>query len=86
MSHEITCKPWETMGVHIFMLSKQNYLSLIKDYSIKFPRVKQTEVLLANHLIKGHKIVFAECGLPKKIMSNVGADFVLETFQEFCRG
>ena len=41
--------------------------------------------LSADNLIRIVKIVFAEFGLPKKILTDAGTNFILEHFTQFCR-
>ena len=41
--------------------------------------------LAADDLVQIAKMVFAEYGLPEKIISNAGRNFTLDTFRELCR-
>ena len=54
-------------------------------YYSRLPIIKKTKGFLADSLILVCKIIFAENGLPKIIMSDVGSNFVSERFKEFCR-
>ena len=47
--------------------------------------MKKVESMLAKDLICTAKVVFAEFGLPKKLVSHAGTNFVSEQFKEFCR-
>ena len=67
---------------HIYF-TLQNYLCIV-DYHNNFPIIKKTEYLLADSLILACKIIFLEYGLPRKIMSYTGSNFMSETFEKFC--
>ena len=69
--YELPCWPWEVVSAGIFM---------IVDYYGKFPVVKKVDRLAADD-----KMIFAEYGLPKKIISDAGTPFTSETFKKFCR-
>ena len=43
------------------------------------------EGLSAKNLTNAVKIIFAKYGIPQKIMSDAGTDFVSDRFQKFCR-
>ena len=49
------------------------------------PVIKKVESQSAKDLIQAVKVVFAEFGLPKKLVSDAGMNFVSEQFQDFCR-
>ena len=55
------------------------------DYNSKFPVVKRLEGLSAESFINTLNIIFAEYGIPKKIMSDVGTNLVSDRFQQFCK-
>ena len=55
------------------------------DYNSKFPIIKRLEGLSAENLTNAGKIIFAEYGIPCKIMSDAGTNFVSDRFQKFCR-
>ena len=68
----------------MFTLHNKNYLCIV-DYHSKFPVFKQMEDLSADSLIVTCQIIFAEFGLPKKIMLDSGGNFILDKFKTFCR-
>ena len=39
----------------------------------------------AGNLILACKIIFLEYGLPRKIMSDAGSNFISENFEKFCK-
>ena len=59
--HDMPVRPWDVFGI---------------DYHSKFLIIKKTEDLLADSLILTCKITLAENGLPKKIMSDSGGNFI----------
>ena len=67
----------------MFQLNNKNYLCVI-DYHSKFPVVKKMEGLSADSLISAFKAVFSEYGIPKKIMSDAGGNFISEKLKNFC--
>ena len=72
-------------GVDIFTLHNKNDLCLV-DYTRKFPIIKKTEDLLADSLILACKVFnFLEYGIPRKIMSDAGGNFISEKFEKFCQ-
>ena len=60
-----------------------NYLCIV-DYDSKFHVVKRLEGLSAENLITTVKVIFAEHGIPYKVISDVGTNFVSDKFQKFC--
>ena len=68
----------------MFTLKNKHYLCIV-DYHSKFPVIKKTEHLSADSLILISKVIFAEYGLPKKIMSDSGGNFVSDKFKTFCK-
>ena len=77
---EIPGKPWEVTEADVFTLQNNNYLCIV-DYHSKFPVIKMMKDLLADSLILECKIIFSEYGLPKKIMSDAGSNFISDTFK-----
>ena len=51
----------------------------------QIPLVKRLEGLSAENLTNAVKIIFTECGIPHKIMSDAGKNFVSDRFLKFCR-
>ena len=82
--HDIALRPWEVIGADVYHFNNKYYLCIV-DYHSKFPVIKRLERLSAESLVNTVKIIFAEYGIPQKIMSNVGTNFVSDTFQQFCK-
>ena len=71
--------------VKIFLWSVMKiYCALVDCYS-KFLVVKKMDSTLDEDLIKATKVVFAEFGLPKKLLLDAGTNSVSERFKEFFR-
>ena len=84
MHHDIPLRPWEVIGADIFHFRNKHYLCIV-DYNIKFPVVKRLEGLLADNLINTVKTIFAEYGIPRKLMLDAGTNFVSDKFHQFCK-
>ena len=76
--------PWEVVGTKIFMVNNKILLCIV-DYYIKFLIVKKVAGLSADDLVHTTKLIFAEFGLTKKIISEEGMNFTSEIFKEFYR-
>ena len=81
--HDILLRPWDGLGTDVFHFNNKNYLCLV-DYHSKFLVVKRMEGLSTENLIPTTKIIFAEYGIPHKIMSYTGTNFVSDKFKKFC--
>ena len=82
--HNIPLRPWEVVGADVFHFNNKNYLCVV-DYNSKFPIIKRLVGLSAENLINTIKIIFAEYGIPQKIMSDTGTNFVSDRFRQFCK-
>ena len=80
--HEIPLRPWEVLGADVFHFNNKNYLCIV-DYHSKFPEVKWMEGLSTDNLITTAKVIFAEYGIPYKLMSYAGTNFVSDKFIKF---
>ena len=79
LHHNIPLRPWEVIGADVFHFNNKNYLCII-DYNSKFPIVKTLEGLSAENFTNAVKIIFMEYGIPQKIMSDTGTNFVSDRF------
>ena len=68
----------------MFTLNKKYYLCIV-DYHSKFPIVNRAEDMSAESLIVACKVIFSEYGLPKRIMSDAGVNFISDKFRKFCK-
>ena len=83
VNHTIPLRPREVLGADIFHFNNKNYLCIV-DYHSKLPVIKRMEGLSAESLITTTKVIFAEYGIPQKIMSGTGTNFVSDKFRKFC--
>ena len=81
--HNIPLKPWEEVRADIFHFNSKNYVCIV-DYNNKFPVIKRLEGLSVESLINTVKIIFTEYGIPQKVMSDAGTNFISDRFQQFC--
>ena len=79
LHHNIPLQPWERVGADMFHYNNKNYLRIV-DYNSKFPAIKRLEGLSAKNLTNAVKIIFVEYGIPHKIMSDGGTNFVSDRF------
>ena len=84
MYHDIPLRPWEVIGADVFHFKNKHYLCIVH-YNSKFPVVMRLEGLSADNLINIVKAIFAEYGIPCKLMSDVGTNFVSDKFCQFCK-
>ena len=82
--HDILARPWEVIGADLFTHNNKHHLCIV-DYCSKFSINKKTEDLSADSRILMFKVIFAEHGLPKKLMSDSGGNFVSDKFRTFCK-
>ena len=84
--HDMPVRPWDVMGANVFQLNNKNYICIV-DYHSKFPVVKKNGMdgLSADSLIAAVKVIFVEYGIPHRIMSDAGSNFISEKFKNFCK-
>ena len=82
--HDIPVRPWDITGTDMFTLKNKHYLCIV-DYHSKFPIIKKAENLSADSLLLTCKVIFVEYRIPKKIMSDVGDNFISDKFKTFCK-
>ena len=87
MKNNPSSSPRQTMGSscsrHVH-LTNRNYLFIVNCHS-KFPVIKKMEDLSAYSLILACNIIFSQSGLPKKIMSDAGGNFISDKFKRYCK-
>ena len=77
--HNIPLRPWEVIRADVFQFNNKNYICIV-DYHSKFPIIKGIEGLSADNLINALKIIFAEYGIPHKVMLDADTNFISEKF------
>ena len=78
--YELPCRLWKVFGVDNFMINNKMLLCTV-DYYRKFPVVRKVGKIAAGDLVQMTKMIFAECGLPKKIISDTGINIISEMFR-----
>lgn len=61
------------------------FLVIVDAYS-KWPVVKQMNSTTATHTIEVFRSVFADTGIPERLVSDNGPQFVSEEFADFLKG
>ena len=79
-----TMQTMEVVAVDVFLMNGKNLLCIV-DYQSKFQIVKKVNSLSAEDLVQTAKLIFAEYGLPKKIILDTGTNFMAETYKNFSR-
>ena len=80
--YDTPLRPWEMLVADIFHFHNKNYLCII-DYHSKFTVIKRMEGLSTESLITT-MVIFAEYGIPCRLMSDAGTNFISEKFRRFC--
>ena len=81
--HDIPLRPWDVLGMDVFQLNKINYLCAVY-YHSKFLIIKRMEGLSRESRIAMVKFIFAEYGIPHRLMLDAGSNFISENFKHFC--
>ena len=84
MPHEIPARPWQIIATDIFSLNGINYLLLV-DYYSKYPFIHRLREFTSKEVIGFIKQIFAEQGIPERLISNNGPHFSSQHFREFAR-
>ena len=75
--------PYEVVGANKFTVKNNTLLYTVDYYCTSL--IKTTDGLSADSLIRAVKIVFEKFGLPKKIVSDAGINFISDKFRHFYR-
>ena len=71
------------LGADVFHFNNKNYLCIV-EYHSKFPVIKRMEGLSTESLITTTMVIFAEYGIPHKLMSDTDTYFISDRFRTFC--
>ncbi|CAC5393321.1 unnamed protein product [Mytilus coruscus] len=74
--------PWMTVGTDIFYWNNNNYL-IIVDYYSRYFEIAKLENIRAPCVITHMKSVFARHGIPSKVRSDSGSQYVSAEFRQF---
>ena len=84
MPHEIPTRPWQTVGTDIFHYNSDDYL-IMCDYYSKFPFIKKLAKMDSQTVVDCTKSVFAEQGIPERIISDNGRQYDCATYKDIAK-
>lgn len=84
MSHELSDRPWEKVGVDIFELKGQFFLVTV-DYYSNFWEIDRLESTKSSSVIRKLRAHFARYGSPSVLISDCGSQFTSEEFYDFIK-
>lgn len=71
---EFPTRPWQRLGVDLFMKNGKWHL-LVVDYYSRYPEVVEVSSLTANTIIRAMKAMFSRHGVPEEVVSDNGPQF-----------
>ena len=81
--HNVPSFPWQTLGTDLFDYQGAQYL-LVADYYSKYPIVRKLNSTKSAEVINRLKSVFAEQGIPERVVSDNGSQCNSQEFAAFC--
>lgn len=84
-SWEIPTRPWQIVGQDLFQLNNRDYLITVDFYSDYWELDKLTTDTRSKTIVKQSKRQFARHGIPKKIVSDNGPQFVAHEYAKFTK-
>jgi len=82
--HDVPKRPWQKVGTDIFTIKGRNYLVTV-DYFSQFFEVDYLQDTLSETVIHKLKNNFARHGIPEKLISDNGPQYISYDFKKFCR-
>ena len=83
--HNIPSKPWSVLGTDLFEFEGHQWL-IIADYYTKYPIIRQLPSPSPSSVVVNvTKQIFAEFGIPDRIVSDNGPHFGSEAYRDFAR-
>lgn len=83
LAHELPTRPWQILGTDLFYLDGNEYL-IIADYYSKFPFIRRLRKnASSSDVINAMQEIFAEHGVPEKVISDNGPHFSASAFHSF---
>ena len=83
-SHPTPELPWHTVATDLFETKSSKYLLLV-DYYSRFPVLHKLGSTTSKVLVQEMKAVFAELGVPNKIVSDGGPQYTSTEFKDFMK-
>ncbi|CAE1241146.1 unnamed protein product [Acanthosepion pharaonis] len=84
MPHEIPVRPWQIVATDIFNLNRHNYLLIVDSYS-KYSFIRKLREFSSKEVTDLTKQIFAEQGVPERLISDNGPHFSSQHFKEFAK-
>lgn len=85
LQHELPTRPWQILGTDLFHFDNGTYL-IIADYYSKFQFVRKLSGPCTSlQVVQCTKQIFAEHGVPEKVVSDNGPHFDSETYKRFSK-
>ena len=83
MPYETPSRAWMVMGTELFVINSETYI-LVYDYYSKFPFVYMIPSPVTSSAVIGKmKLLFAEQGVPQRVINDNGGNFSSEAFRRF---
>ena len=83
MPHETPSRAWQIVGTDLFVKNRETYL-LVSDYYSKFPFVYVIPSPVTSTAVIGKmKSLFAEKGVPQRVIGDNGGQFSSDAFRKF---
>ena len=83
MPHVTPSRAWQIVGTDLFVKNRETYL-LVSDYYSKFPFVYVIPSPVTSTAVIGKmKSLFAEQGVPQRVISDNGGQFSSDAFRKF---
>ena len=79
---EIPSRPWQKLGVDLFLHDSSWYV-IVADYYSKYPRIFQLAAISSKDVISALKFCFSEYGIPEEVISDNGPQLTTREYQDF---
>ena len=79
---EIPSRPWQKLGVDLFLHNSSWYV-IVADYYSKYPWIFQLAAISSKDVISALKFCFSEYGIPEEVISDNGPQFTAREYQDF---
>ena len=82
MSTEIPTRPWKTVAQDLFHVNNKDYMVTV-DYYSDFWEIDQLESTTAQDIVECTKRHFARHGIPERVITDNGPQFVAQDYAKF---
>ena len=79
---EIPSRPWQKIGVDLFLYASSWYV-IVVDYYSKYPWIFQLAAISSKDVISALKFCFSEYGIPEEVIRDNGPKFTAREYQDF---